>query len=552
MKPIWILLASLTMILWGCATAVETPTTTNTPPTVDEFALPTERGDYFATSGVCATCHKNLVDAAGNDVSLDTFWRGTMMANSARDPYWQASVRAEVLSNPSYDAIIQDKCTTCHTPMARTTQAFLGSQGVLLDEGFLHPENEFNTLALDGISCTLCHQIEATNLGEPESFDGHYVIDEKKIVGERLSYGPYETDEVQAIVMKSASGYIPERGEHIQTSALCGTCHTLYTPTVDNSGEVVGMFPEQMPYIEWLASDHADTHSCPDCHMPTAPGEVILSVTGGPPRSSFSLHSFAGGNTYALKLLEAYGEDLKVTASSEQINAALDRALIQLQEQTAQISIIDPQLDGNALSFQVAIDSQVGHKFPSGFPSRRVWVHLQVIDASNKVVFESGAWDDLGAIFGNDNDLDDSAFEPHYEVISDPEQVQIYEAVMGNVDAEVTTTLLRGAEYLKDNRLLPTGFNKDTVSADIAVYGKAIKDANFVGGGDAFEVQLDLGEADGPITVKAELLYQSIGFRWAHNLNRFEAPEPQRFLDFYENVFNEPTLVALASVDIDE
>ena len=436
--------------------------------------------------------------------------------------------------------------------MARTTQAFMGNKGVLLDEGFLHTENDFNTLALDGISCTLCHQIEATNLGEPESFDGHYVIDENKIVGERLSYGPYDTDEAQAIVMKSASGYIPEQGEHIQSSELCGSCHTLYTPTIDNNGEVIGMFPEQMPYLEWLASDHVDTHSCPDCHMPVAPGEVTLSVTGGPPRSPFSVHSFAGGNTYALKLLETYGEDLKVTASSEQINAALDRALDQLQEKTAQISINEPQLDDKALSFKVAVDSQVGHKLPSGFPSRRVWVHLKVIDGNSQVVFESGHWDDRGAIIGNDNDLDDSAFEPHYEVISDPEQVQIYEAVMGNVDAEVTTTLLRGAVYLKDNRLLPTGFDKDTVSADIAVYGKAVKDANFVGGRDTFEVQLDLGEADGPFTVTAELLYQSIGFRWAQNLNRFEAPEPQRFLDYYEQVSNEPTLVASDSVEIDE
>lgn len=264
MRRTRILFFLLFLTLLGCTNAVETPAPTSTPPQVDKFALPSERGDYFATSGVCATCHKDLVDGGGNDVSLDTFWRGTMMANSSRDPYWQASVRGEVLSNTSYDAIIQDKCTTCHTPMARTTQAFMGNKGVLLDEGFLHPENDLNTLALDGISCTLCHQIEATNLGEPESFDGHYVIDETKAVGERLSYGPYKAPEAQAVVMKSASGYVPAQSEHIQSSELCGSCHTLYTPTVDNNGEVAGMFPEQMPYIEWLASDHVNRNSCPE------------------------------------------------------------------------------------------------------------------------------------------------------------------------------------------------------------------------------------------------------------------------------------------------
>jgi hypothetical protein len=475
-----------------------------------------------------------------------------MMANSSRDPYWQASVRGEVLSNPDYDAVIQDKCTTCHTPMARNTQAFMGNKGVLLDEGFLHPENDLNTMALDGISCTLCHQIEATGLGEPESFDGQYIIDETKQAGERLSYGPYEPAEAEAVVMKSASGYVPAQSEHIQSSELCGSCHTLYTPTVDNNGEVAGMFPEQMPYIEWLASDYIDEYSCPDCHMPEAPGEVILSVTGGPARSPFSIHSFAGGNTYALKLLSTYKDELQVTASDEQIEAALDRALAQLQEQTAQIQVFKTEVEENILNVKVAVDSQVGHKFPSGFPSRRVWVHLQVIDATGKTLFESGHWDLNGGIYGNANDLNETTFEPHYEVISDPEQVQIYEAIMGDVDSAVTTTLLRGAEYLKDNRLLPAGFDKAAVSADIAVYGAAAQDPDFVGGSDQIRYQIDLGDAAGPFIVRAELLYQSIGYRWAQNLNRYDAPEPQRFIGFYENVANKPTLVASASVEVDK
>jgi hypothetical protein len=552
MKHISILCLLVVLILTACAVEAKSPIPKITPPPENKFALPVERGDYFATSGVCVICHKEMVNENGEDVSLDSFWRGTMMANSSRDPYWQASVRGEVLSNPDYDSIIQDKCTTCHTPMARTTQAFMGNEGVLLDEGFLHPENDLNTLALDGISCTLCHQIEATSLGEPESFDGHYIIDETKQVGERLSYGPYESVEADAVVMKSASGYIPVQSRHVQLSELCGSCHTLYTPTVDNNGEVAGMFPEQMPYIEWLASDYVDQNSCPDCHMPETPSKVILSVTGGPARNRFSIHSFAGGNTYALKLLQTYREELQVTASNKQIEAALDRALTQLQEQTAQISLVKSQIENHNLIVRVEVDSQVGHKFPSGFPSRRVWVHLQVMDASGQMLFESGDWDLNGSIYGNDNDLDETTFEPHYEVISDPEQVQIYEAVMGNVDAAVTTTLLRGAIYLKDNRLLPAGFDKAAVSNDIAVYGTATQDADFVDGGDQIRYQIDLMDATGPFTVVAELLYQSIGYRWAQNLNRFDAPEPQRFIGYYENVVNEPTLVASAKIEVDK
>ena len=247
--------------------------------------------------------------------------------------------------------------------------------------------------------------------------------------------------------------------------------------------------------------------------MPEAPGEVVLSVTGGPGRSPFSVHSFAGGNTYALRLLQKYGDELQVTASTEQIDAALDRAYTQLQEQTAQLSVANTTIDDNSLNVEVKVNSDVGHKLPSGFPSRRVWIHFEVADAHGNIIFESGNWGANGGIFGNDNDLDAAAFEPHYEVIYDPEQVQIYEAIMGDVDAAVTTTLLRGAVYLKDNRLLPAGFDKATVSDDIAVYGSAAEDSDFMGGGDQVIYQIEVGDAPEPYTVTAELLYQSIDLR---------------------------------------
>ena len=42
------------------------------------------------------------------------------------------------------------------------------------------------------------------------------------------------------------------------------------------------------------------------------------------------------------------------------------------------------------LTVDVLVESQVGHKLPSGFPSRRVWLHLIVQDANGGVVFELG------------------------------------------------------------------------------------------------------------------------------------------------------------------
>ena len=51
----------------------------------------------FFTSDRCVACHNGIVTAQGEDISFGTSWRPSMMANSARDPYWQASVRRETL-----------------------------------------------------------------------------------------------------------------------------------------------------------------------------------------------------------------------------------------------------------------------------------------------------------------------------------------------------------------------------------------------------------------------------------------------------------------------
>jgi hypothetical protein len=129
--------------------------------------------------------------------------------------------------------------------------------------------------------------------------------------------------------------------------------------------------------------------------------------------------------------------------------------------------------------------------------------------------------------------------------------VQIYEAIMGNTEGQVTTTLLRAASYFKDNRLLPRGFDKSVFQADIAVYGAAMDDVDFVGGGDRVRYEVELGTAQGPFTVEAQLLYQAIGYRWADNLRRYDAPEPDNFIRYYEAVPNLPVTVASATIEVE-
>ena len=112
-----------------------------------------------------------------------------------------------------------------------------------------------------------------------------------------------------------------------------------------------------------------------------------------------------------------------------------------------------------------------GHKLPTAYPSRRTWLHVTVRDRNGRPVFESGAITPTGLIQGNDNDADATKFEPHYTEIRQPDQVQIYESIMGDPAGAPTTGLLTAVRYLKDNRLLPRGFDKATADADIQVVG---------------------------------------------------------------------------------
>src|SRR5258708_39026434 len=75
---------------------------------------------HFQTSDRCIACHNGMITSSGEDISIGLDWRASLMANSARDPYWQASVRREIIDHPSARVPIEEGCADCHMPMART------------------------------------------------------------------------------------------------------------------------------------------------------------------------------------------------------------------------------------------------------------------------------------------------------------------------------------------------------------------------------------------------------------------------------------------------
>jgi hypothetical protein len=176
-------------------------------------------------------------------------------------------------------------------------------------------------------------------------------------------------------------------------------------------------------------------------------------------------------------------------------------------------------------------------------------LHFTVSDANGSVLFDSGALRPDGSIVGNDNDIDSTRYEPHYDLIDQPNQVQIYEPVLVDHNKQITTGLLSAVRYVKDNRLLPRGFDKLAAPWDIAVLGGAVEDENFAGGGDQIEYVVDTGGAVGPLSVTAKLYYQAIGFRWADNLKNYQTTETERFVRYYgENSEHSAIRLAESSV----
>ncbi|MCW9705708.1 hypothetical protein [Fodinibius salsisoli] len=495
---------------------------------------------FFETAEACMSCHNGILTPAGEDISFGTDWRATMMANSARDPYWHAAVRREVMDHPESQSVIESECSTCHMPMAHYEALYNGNKAQVFAN---LPVNEAvsreNILAADGVSCTSCHQITEEKLGTYESFVGRFVIDTLKPIGQREVYGPYPVDAGRVHIMHSSSGFLQAQSKHIQLSEVCATCHTLITESLGPNGEVVGELPEQVPYQEWKHSSFVDKKSCQSCHMPVVKQKVPISSVMGVPRKDVSRHTFQGGNFFMLKMLNRYRDELGVQALPKEMENAVTRTIDHLQGKAAHLEFADLEMSKGEIRAKIQVKNLAGHKLPTAYPSRRIWVHFTVEDQNGNLIFESGALHPDGSIVGNDNDRDASTYESHYTEITQSDQVQVYETIMVGPDDKVTTGLLTAVRFIKDNRILPDGFDKITAEDEISVQGPAMGDLDFIGGSDQVTYRVDIEGIKGMLQVKAELWYQPIGFRWAQNLTPYDSPETNRFVDYYDSMSGE-------------
>jgi hypothetical protein len=163
-------------------------------------------------------------------------------------------------------------------------------------------------------------------------------------------------------------------------------------------------------------------------------------------------------------------------------------------------------------------------------------------------VFRSGGVNNEYRVIGENTD-----FEPHYNVINDPNEVQIYEMVMGDVNNNVTTVLERAKTYLKDNRLVPLGFSTsagglyDTTQIVGVTNDPDFNHINGIEGSGTDEVHYHIPVSgwNGNFHVSARLLYQTAPPKYMDEMFAFDTPEINTFRSMYDAQGPAPFEIAL-------
>ena len=505
----------------------------------------------FTSANTCALCHSQIPRpdqsaegarkwappraragsrAAEGSIAPFALWSGTVMAHSSRDPYWRAKVRYELAQTPAAAELIEDRCLSCHAPQQQYDGRAAGVMAKL---------DTLDALGLEGVACTVCHQITPTGLGAKASFTAGFEITQEKVI-----YGPHPNP--FAMPMIANSGYTPAEGAHILESALCGSCHTVITPTLEAGGRAVGEFVEQGPFLEWLRSAYpAEGSTCQRCHAATLRddqgrnlGQYIAHTPGGGrfgptrPRSPFGLHFFNGANLQGLGMFkELYPAEAEAISLIEQRTRQSLAGSLTLA--------VAARLAANVLEADVDVINRTGHKLPTGFPSRRLWLHVTLRDRDGAVLYDSGGFDEASGEIRGLGEGSAAAYEPHHDLITRSSQVAVYEAEMRGPDGARTLSLLRGAVYLKDNRILPRGYDPSRplpqgVAANSIAPAGVEGDSDFLPGSDRVHYRIAAAaSAPAPLRLTVEALYQSVKPSHAAAMEAGRSREEAVFLELY-------------------
>jgi hypothetical protein len=520
----------------GCTTDPERPAP------LDPLPLPAGANtSRFVDDGACAQCHlvpdgaTPLHDAAGHNVSPVLLWRSSMMALAARDPYYLAVFAEERTRAPARTAEIDALCSRCHAP-AGSEELAVNGQHLSFDQLTASTDPAAN-LGRGGVTCTLCHQIAASNLGDEGSFSGGF-----RVGYQRQLFGRYLnplTEPMQLIV-----NFTPTSGAQIAESSLCGACHTVIVP--GPAGEVV----EQATFLEWRSSKYpALGRTCQACHVPTVDEAgapiTVLAISRTPAtlgaRTPFGRHTFVGGNSYVLRLLADALDWSGAGVSADELLASASRDDAHLGE-AARVELVAHDASG----FSLRVTNLTGHKLPTGYPSRRIWLHVRV-EVGGEVVFETGGVDTRGAIVDRVGHV--LAAQPHRDSITAEDEVQIWESKLIDLGGASTHRALDARRYGKDDRILPAGFAPTGSDRTRTQPAGPEFDPNFLPGSDDVVYQPSGGVPAGA-RLHVELVYEAVAPEIVDAIETGATPAGSRFVDLSRARPIAPVVLATLDVNL--
>jgi hypothetical protein len=412
----------------------------------------------------CATCHGNY----NSDVEPWFNWRGSMMAQAARDPFFFACLAIAEQDAPSAG----DICIRCHSPGGWEEGRSVDTSGDLLNVKDRH-----------SIQCDFCHRMVDYDYVEGVS-PAQDVAVLANIVPLPLQYGNGQFINDPNPLMRGpypdaeASHQFVESPFH-RSAHTCGTCHDVSNPVFNQAApgdyvpnpfdqehpdaDVRNMFPVERTFSEWSRSTYAAAgvyapefagnkpdgivSTCQDCHMHDVTGRGC-NEPGAPTRTDLPLHDLMGGNTFVPDIVATFFPD---EVDAAQLAAAAARAESMIEKAAT--------LDLTPETFGVTarVTNQTGHKIPSGYPEgRRMWLNVKAYDGADQVVYQSGAYDFGTGELTHDADL--KVYEIH------PGTSPALGALIGFPAGPSFHFVLSDTVY-SDNRIPPRGFTNANFQA---------------------------------------------------------------------------------------
>jgi hypothetical protein len=324
----------------------------------------------LASADRCTECHASAKTPTGELYMAGDTWSASMMANSARDPLFLATLTIAEQDSPG----LGTTCLRCHTPSAfvagRATPGF-GTRLSALDGD------------TDGVHCDTCHRsiIPDGVAGAPHVGNAQLYFSDGTADTLPLRFGPRNDPYMSPRHPSMGSTFLRD-------ARLCGQCHDVNhpnNPRLSTEGRMMApSFPLQSTYTEWSQSDFArrgQPETCQTCHMREIAGDPLPStrIPGAPSRPNQRRHEFMGANEWGMAMLRAAypgDRDESYDAMRTQIRAYLRTA--------ARVELLTPPTTaaaGSTVMLRVRVTNLSGHKLPTGYEDARLmWLQVQAGD----------------------------------------------------------------------------------------------------------------------------------------------------------------------------